>query len=129
MSVETQLGRLPERPVAVCSLVSTPLADAIAQAYGCRMVRVLTGFKYIGQEIEKLEQQLVKSVIKNDRTLTDAINDAVIRKRQAYVEAEREYRKLADAIAQSVERRENMMLVIRNIRSWAVNYKLLKPEE
>lgn len=83
----------------------------------------------IACEIEKLEQQLVKSVIKNDRTLTDAINDAVIRKRQAYVEAEREYRKLADAIAQSVERRENMMLVIRNIRSWAVNYKLLKPEE
>ena len=57
LSVETQLGRLPERPVAVCSLVSTPLADAIAQAYGCRMVRVLTGFKYIGQEIEKLEHQ------------------------------------------------------------------------
>ena len=83
----------------------------------------------IEREVEKLEQQLVKSVIKNDRTLTDAINDAVVKKRQAYIEAEREYRKLADAIAQSAERRENMMLEIRNIRSWAVNYKLLKPEE
>ena len=48
-------GTMPERPVAVKSLVSTPLADAIAKHYGVEMRNVLTGFKWIGDQIAQLE--------------------------------------------------------------------------
>ena len=50
-------GTLPADPVAVRSIVSTPLADKIAASYGVKMRRVLTGFKYIGGEILALEQK------------------------------------------------------------------------
>ena len=49
-------GRMPAHPVAVKSIVSTPLADRVAAAYGCEMRTVLTGFKYIGGVILELEQ-------------------------------------------------------------------------
>lgn len=49
-------GKLPKHPVAVKSIVSTPLADRIADAYGCQMRTVLTGFKYIGGVVLELEQ-------------------------------------------------------------------------
>lgn len=48
-------GTLPEHPVSVKSIVTTPLADKIAEKYGCESRSVLTGFKYIGGEITKLE--------------------------------------------------------------------------
>lgn len=48
-------GTMPEKPVTVKSLVSTPLADAIAAHYGVEMRSVLTGFKWIGDQIAKLE--------------------------------------------------------------------------
>ena len=48
---------LPADPVAVRSIVSTPMADKIAASYGVKMRRVLTGFKYIGGEILALEQK------------------------------------------------------------------------
>ena len=41
-------GTMPDKPVAVMSIVSTPLADAIAEHYGVKTVNVLTGFKFIG---------------------------------------------------------------------------------
>ena len=41
-------GTMPKDPVAVKSIVSTPLADAIAAHYGVEMRSVLTGFKWIG---------------------------------------------------------------------------------
>ena len=44
-------GTLPADPVAVRSIVSTPMADKIAASYGVKMRRVLTGFKYIGDII------------------------------------------------------------------------------
>lgn len=50
-------GTLPADPVAVRSIVSTPMADKIAESYGVKMRRVLTGFKYIGGEILALEQK------------------------------------------------------------------------
>ncbi len=50
-------GKLPKEPVAVRSIVSTPLADKIAAKYGVKMKAVLTGFKYIGGEILELEQR------------------------------------------------------------------------
>ena len=48
-------GTMPENAVAVKSLVSTPLADAIAKHYGVEMRNVLTGFKWIGDQIAGLE--------------------------------------------------------------------------
>ena len=48
-------GTMPEKAVAVKSLVSTPLADAIAAHYGVEMRNVLTGFKWIGDQIAQLE--------------------------------------------------------------------------
>ena len=48
-------GTLPKNPVAVKSIVSTPLADAVAQNYGVEMRNVLTGFKWIGDQIARLE--------------------------------------------------------------------------
>ena len=49
-------NKMPANPVAVKSVVSTPLADRVAAAYGCEMRTVLTGFKYIGGVILELEQ-------------------------------------------------------------------------
>ncbi len=48
-------GTMPERPVAVKSIVSTPLADAVAEHYGVELRHTLTGFKWIGDQIAKLE--------------------------------------------------------------------------
>lgn len=48
-------GTMPEKAVAVKSIVSTPLADAIAAHYGVEMRNVLTGFKWIGDQIARLE--------------------------------------------------------------------------
>ena len=48
-------GTMPKNAVAVKSIVSTPLADAVAQSYGVEMRSVLTGFKWIGDQIANLE--------------------------------------------------------------------------
>ena len=48
-------GTMPANPVAVKSIVSTPLADAVAKSYGVEMRNVLTGFKWIGDQIARLE--------------------------------------------------------------------------
>ena len=48
-------GTMPTNAVAVKSLVSTPLADAVAANYGVEMRNVLTGFKWIGDQIARLE--------------------------------------------------------------------------
>ncbi len=48
-------GTMPEKAVAVKSLVSTPLADAVAAHYGVELRNVLTGFKWIGDQIANLE--------------------------------------------------------------------------
>ncbi len=48
-------GSMPKNPVAVMSIVSTPLADKVAQHYGVELRHVLTGFKWIGDQIAQLE--------------------------------------------------------------------------
>ncbi len=48
-------GTMPQHAVAVKSIVSTPLADAVAAHYGVEMRNVLTGFKWIGDQIAGLE--------------------------------------------------------------------------
>ena len=50
-----ETGTMPKNPVAVKSIVSTPLADAVAASYGVEMRNVLTGFKWIGDQIARLE--------------------------------------------------------------------------
>lgn len=47
---------IPQGAIVVRSIVSSPLADRIAERYGVDMHAVLTGFKYIGGEILQLEQ-------------------------------------------------------------------------
>lgn len=48
-------NKMPKDPVAVTTIVSTDMADAVAKAYGIEMRRMLTGFKYIGDQIASLE--------------------------------------------------------------------------
>lgn len=48
-------GTMPKNPVAVESIVSTPLAEAVAEHYGVELRHTLTGFKWIGDQIAKLE--------------------------------------------------------------------------
>ena len=48
-------GTLPENPLAVKTIVTTELCRKIAEGYGCELVDVLTGFKFIGEQITMLE--------------------------------------------------------------------------
>ena len=50
-----KLGTMPEKPVAVKSIVTTAIASEIAEEYGVEMRNVLTGFKFIGEQIGLLE--------------------------------------------------------------------------
>ncbi|MBQ6267953.1 MAG: phospho-sugar mutase [Clostridia bacterium] len=57
LSQRQALGTLPEKPIIVKSFVSTPLANKVCAKYGCEMIEVPTGFKYIGEIITNLEKQ------------------------------------------------------------------------
>ncbi len=48
---------LPKNPVVVKTIVTTDLAARVAERYGAEVREVLTGFKYIGEVIKKLEQK------------------------------------------------------------------------
>ena len=50
-------GTLPEKPVAVKTIVTTEVCSKIAQDYGCELRNVLTGFKFIGEQIGLLEKE------------------------------------------------------------------------
>lgn len=52
-----ELGIYPSRPVAVTTIVSSVMADGIANEHGIELRRVLTGFKYIGEQIGNLEKE------------------------------------------------------------------------
>ena len=47
---------MPENPALVKTIVTTNLAKAITKAYGVKQIEVLTGFKYIGEQIKLFEQ-------------------------------------------------------------------------
>ncbi len=49
-------GTLPENPTVVKTIVTSDLAARIAEKYGCQLIEVLTGFKYIGEQITLLEK-------------------------------------------------------------------------
>ena len=51
-----ELGLMPKKPVAVKTIVTTDMASRIAERYGIEMREVLTGFKYIGEQIGLLEK-------------------------------------------------------------------------
>ena len=48
----TKLGLMPENPTLVKTIVTTNMADVICKAYNVKEVEVLTGFKYIGEQIK-----------------------------------------------------------------------------
>lgn len=50
-------GTLPKNPLAVKTIVSTELCQKIADDYGCTLVNVLTGFKFIGEQITLLAEK------------------------------------------------------------------------
>ena len=50
-------GTMSKNPVAVMSIVSTPLAVRVAEHYGVELRQVLTGFKWIGDQIAGLEKE------------------------------------------------------------------------
>ena len=49
-------GTMPENPAMVKTIVTTNMADPIAADYGVKLIEVLTGFKYIGEQIKLFEQ-------------------------------------------------------------------------
>ena len=51
-----KLGSMPENPAFVTTIVTTNMARKIAEAYGLKYIEVLTGFKYIGEQIKLFEQ-------------------------------------------------------------------------
>ena len=57
LSSRKSLNILPNNPVAVKTIVSSKMVDVIANAYGCELRDVLTGFKYIGEQILNLEKK------------------------------------------------------------------------
>ncbi|MBQ8910172.1 MAG: phospho-sugar mutase [Oscillospiraceae bacterium] len=57
LKARTSRGDISDGAITVRSIVSSPLADRIAEAYGVTMKAVLTGFKYIGGEILELENK------------------------------------------------------------------------
>ena len=50
-------GSMPQRPVAVTTIVSSRMATPLAEHYGVELRRTLTGFKFIGEQIGLLEGQ------------------------------------------------------------------------
>ena len=50
-------GTLPERPLAVTTVVTTPLTWEVAASYGVEVVSVLTGFRFIGNVLAELEEK------------------------------------------------------------------------
>ena len=56
LSQKKERGELPANAAAVTTIVSTDMARAIAESFGCEMIEVLTGFKYIAEQIRLFEE-------------------------------------------------------------------------
>lgn len=57
LSVRKEKGTLPKNPIVVRTIVTSLLIDKICEKYNCELKKVLTGFKYIGEVILKLEEK------------------------------------------------------------------------
>ncbi len=53
----TALGTMPKNPITIKTIVSTDIIEKIAKEYNVQMVEVLTGFKFIGEQIGLLEEK------------------------------------------------------------------------
>ena len=62
LSQKSANGTLPENPAFVESIVSTDMGKAIAAAYGVKHIEVLTGFKYIGEQMLKFEKDRLQQL-------------------------------------------------------------------
>ncbi|WP_298000060.1 phospho-sugar mutase [uncultured Phascolarctobacterium sp.] len=60
-SQRSKHNKLPEAAVMIKTVVTTAMAEQVAASYGVRTINVLTGFKYIGEQIGLLEQQGLES--------------------------------------------------------------------
>ena len=56
LSRRQETGTMPKNPIVVKSFVTTTLVDKVAESYGAETISLLTGFKYIGETITKLEK-------------------------------------------------------------------------
>lgn len=56
LSGRKRLGKLPENGAVVTTIVSGKMSERIAEKYGVKLIRTLTGFKYIGEQIKLFEQ-------------------------------------------------------------------------
>ncbi|MBQ7972327.1 MAG: phospho-sugar mutase [Lachnospiraceae bacterium] len=56
LSQRSAMNTMPANPALVKTIVTTNLADEIAAAYGVKLIEVLTGFKYIGEQIKWFEE-------------------------------------------------------------------------
>ena len=52
----SEQGRLPEKPILITTVVSSDMVEAVAEHYGVSIIRTLTGFKFIGEQITLLKQ-------------------------------------------------------------------------
>lgn len=57
LSEKTNKGTMPKNPIAVKTIVTTELCQKIADKYSCELINVLTGFKFIGEQIGILESK------------------------------------------------------------------------
>lgn len=57
LSGRTEQATLPQNPVVIKTIVTSNLATQIAAKYGCELREVLTGFKYIGEQIVEMENE------------------------------------------------------------------------
>ncbi len=52
-----KLGTMPKNPITIKTIVTTDIVKKIAEAYGVQIIEVLTGFKFIGEQIGWLEEK------------------------------------------------------------------------
>lgn len=56
-SSRTELGTMPKNPMVVKTIVTTSMVDTMGEDLGIEVVNILTGFKYIGEQIALLEEK------------------------------------------------------------------------
>ncbi len=56
-SEKKKQGKLPANPIVVKTIVSSELGKLVAESFGAKVINVLTGFKYIGEQINFLEKE------------------------------------------------------------------------
>ena len=71
----TENGTMPEKPALVETIVTTDMAKAIAKAYGVHLIEVLTGFKFIGEQIKWFEEQNTYHYVFGLERATDVLRE------------------------------------------------------